>query len=61
MAERGVDEADIINVLRGGAVGSTDFENGTWRYRIFTPKIWIVVAFRSERCLTVVTVCKEET
>lgn len=61
MIERDIDEADIINVLRGGAVSPPEIESGTWRYRIFTPKMWVIVAFRSETCLVVITVCKETT
>ena len=46
---------DCENVLRGGVVGSGEFERGTWRYRVETSRITVVVAFRSERELVVVT------
>jgi len=46
---------DCENVLRGGVVRPGEFENGTWRYRVETSKITVVVAFRSERELVVVT------
>jgi hypothetical protein len=46
---------DCINVLRGGIVEPAEWENGTWRYRVHTQRIWVVVAFRSETRLVVVT------
>ena len=47
---------DCVNVLRAGAVTeSADLENGTWRYRMHTPRMCVVVAFRSEQDLRVVT------
>ncbi len=46
---------DCINVLRGGVVEPAEWENGTWRYRVHTQRIWVVVAFRSETRLVVVT------
>lgn len=46
---------DCENVLRGGVVRPGEYEHGTWRYRIETSKITVVVAFRSEQELVVVT------
>jgi len=46
---------DCENVLRGGAVRPGEFEHGTWRYRVETGRITVVVAFRSEHELVVVT------
>ncbi len=46
---------DCENVLRGGAVRPGEREHGTWRYRVETSRITVVVAFRSERELVVVT------
>jgi len=46
---------DCENVLRGGVVRPGEYEHGTWRYRVETSKIAVVVAFRSERELVVVT------
>ena len=48
-------ELDVINVLRGGFVEGRDFEFGGWRYRARTPRFTVVVAFRSEIALVVVT------
>jgi hypothetical protein len=46
---------DCENVLRGGVVRPGEYEHGTWRYRVETNKITVVVAFRSEGELVVVT------
>jgi hypothetical protein len=46
---------DVVNVLRGGVVEPGEFERGTWRYRVHTMRIWVVVAFGSESELVVVT------
>ena len=46
---------DCINVLRGGIVEPAEWENGTWRYRVHTQRTWVVVAFRSETRLVIVT------
>jgi hypothetical protein len=46
---------DCENVLRGGVVRPAEHEHGTWRYRVETRKITVVIAFRSERELVVVT------
>ena len=46
---------DCLNVLRGGWVEPAELEAGTWRYRVATQRIVVVVAFRSETVLVVVT------
>ena len=47
---------DCVNVMRGGVVSEpAEFEHGSWRYRIHTQRICVVVAFRSEKELLVVT------
>lgn len=46
---------DATNVLRGGVVDPGEWENGTWRYRLRTRKATVVVAFRSETRLVIVT------
>ena len=46
---------DCENVLRGGVVRPGEYENGTWRYRVETSKITVVVGFRSAQELMVVT------
>lgn len=46
---------DCGNVLRGGVVGPGEFEHGTWRYRVETSRMTVVLTFRSEHELVVVT------
>ncbi len=46
---------DCVNVLRGGIVEPAEWENGSWRYRVHTARIWVVAAFRSEKRLVIVT------
>ena len=46
---------DAVNVLRGGIVEPGELERGTYRYRVRTPRMYVVVAFRSESELRVVT------
>ena len=46
---------DVTNVLRGGVVDPAEFENGSWRYRVRTARIAVIVALRSDTELRVVT------
>jgi hypothetical protein len=46
---------DCENVLRGGVVRPAEYEDGTWPYRVETSRVTVVVAFRSEDELAVVT------
>ncbi|HEX7216728.1 MAG TPA: hypothetical protein VF578_21130 [Methylomirabilota bacterium] len=46
---------DCTNVLRGGVVEPGELERGSWRYRVKTNRMCVVVAFRSEMELVVVT------
>jgi hypothetical protein len=55
MAEREMEMGDILCTLRGGLVREPEFENGSWRYRVETQKITVIVSIRSETKLTVVT------
>jgi uncharacterized protein DUF4258 len=49
-------EVDVTNVLRGGHITEpAENEKGTWRYRVHTHIIWVVVAFREETELVIVT------
>lgn len=49
-------EIDVANILRAGMPLAPERERGTWRYRITTQKIRVVVAFRSKTEAVVVTV-----
>jgi len=55
MLDDGLTTVDCENVLRGGIVRPGEHEHGTWRYRLETNKITVVIAFRSERELVIVT------
>lgn len=46
---------DCENVLRGGVVRPGEYEHGTWRYRVETSRVTVVVAFRSESEIVIVT------
>ncbi len=55
MAKDNLTMVDVTNGLRGGVVDPGEFENGSWRYRVRTARIAVIVAFRSETELRVVT------
>jgi hypothetical protein len=55
MAKDDLTTVDCINVLRGGVVEPPEWEQRTWRYRVRTNRIYVVIAFRSETHLVVVT------
>jgi hypothetical protein len=55
LSERRMNVVDVTNVLMGGRVDSIDLEDGSWRYRVSTPHMSVVVAFRSETEMRVVT------
>ncbi len=50
-----ITRVDVVNVLRGGVVEPGEFERGSWRYRVHTIRMWVVVAFNSENELVIVT------
>lgn len=55
MAKDDLTTVDVANVLRGGFVEFSEFARGSWRYRVRTSRMTVVVAFRSEGVLSVVT------
>jgi hypothetical protein len=55
IAKDNLSTLDCTNVLSGGVVEPPEFESGSWRYRVRTNRITVVVAFRSETRLVVVT------
>ena len=55
LAKDDLTTVDCVNVLRGGVVQPPELERGTWRYRVLTNRICVVVAFRSDDELVVVT------
>lgn len=59
MGKDGLVERDCLNVLRGGVWDGCDFERGSWRYRVRTPKIVVVVGLRAADAVVVVTAWRE--
>ncbi|MCZ7645586.1 MAG: DUF4258 domain-containing protein [Planctomycetota bacterium] len=59
MAKDGLERTDVLSVLRAGTVDGGEFRMGSWRYRVRTNTIWVVVAFRSPRELRVVTAWRD--
>jgi hypothetical protein len=55
MAKDKLDTVDCVNVLRAGVVDPPEMECGTWRYRVRTQRITVVVAFRGTTECVVVT------
>ena len=55
MANDALDLSDCLNVLRAGVVEEAELCKGTWRYRMRTSRIVVVVAFRGEAHLRIVT------
>lgn len=55
MGKDNLSAEQCIKVLRGGVVEPAEWEHGSWRYRVHTASVWVVVAFRSEIELVVVT------
>ena len=52
---------DAANVLAGGRMTEEgEQEHGTWRYRLHTQRMCVVVAFRSEAELVVVTAWRKK-
>lgn len=60
MAKDDLTTVDCVNVLRGGVVEPGELERGSWRYRVSTGRICVVIAFRSEEELVVVTAWRTE-
>ena len=48
MDKDGLSDVDAVNVLRGGTVREPEWENGSWRYRVETPRMVFVVTFDPE-------------
>jgi len=51
---------DCENILRAGVVRPPDFEKGSWRYRVETSRMAVVIAFRSSAELVIVTAWREK-
>lgn len=51
---------DCENILRAGVIRPPEFERGTWRYRVETNRMAIVIAFRSRREFIMVTAWRKK-
>lgn len=60
MEKRHISMVDCVNVLRGGLVQEGELENGSWRYRVCTPKMCVVARFESDLELEIVTAWREK-
>jgi hypothetical protein len=48
MKKRRISMVDCVNVLRGGSVREGEYENGSWRHQVCTPKMCVVIRFESD-------------
>lgn len=55
MGKDGLTTPDIVSVLRSGSVEPSELEHGSWRHRVKTNTICVVVVLVSEREAVVVT------
>lgn len=55
LASREMETSDALNVLRAGFVEHPDLEGGTYRYRVCTQRMTVVIAFRSKTHLVIIT------
>jgi hypothetical protein len=60
MEQRNISMLDCVNVLRGGIVTQGEYLNGSWRYRVYTQKISVVIRFESDSEIEVVTAWREK-
>ena len=60
LADDDLSTVDAVNVLRGGVVQPAEFENGSWRYRVRTQRMVVVIVFRSASEIAVVTAWREK-
>ena len=55
LQKRNLTTVDCLNTLAAGVVRPAEWENGTWRYRVESHRIAVVVAIESDAELRVVT------
>ena len=55
LAADGLKVEDAIRVIRGGTFEPAELERGTWRYRARAATVYVVVSFRGEEQVIVVT------
>ena len=55
-----METTDCLNLVRAGVYQPPELEKGEWRYRIWTARMCIVIAFSSETRLRVITAWRNE-
>jgi len=61
LAKDDLTAVDARNVLRAGKIlEEPEWVNGTWRYRVHTARMTVVVAFVSEASLRVITAWRKK-
>lgn len=60
MGQRDMDALDLENVLRAGVVEPGLKVRGSWRYRVTTNQMVVVVRFRSPQRLVVITAWRKQ-
>ena len=55
MEKDDISEQDVANVLRRGSPQDGEWENGSWRYEVVSTRFTVIITFRSETYLFVVT------
>ena len=55
MAKDDMHSADCLNVLRGGVYEAPELIDGTWRYRVSTRQICVVISIPDQDRVRVVT------
>lgn len=60
MSERDLKSGDVLNVLKAGKIwGVPEYENGSFRYRVQTKKMTVVIAFRKPNHVVVITAWRD--
>lgn len=60
MSDRDLKSGDVLNVLKAGKIFSEpEYENGSFRYRVQTKKITVVIAFKRPNHIIVVTAWRD--
>ncbi len=60
LEERNLSMVDCENVLRAGIVDEAEYENGSWRHKVRTQKIAVIIQFLSEEEILIVTAWRLE-
>jgi hypothetical protein len=60
MAKDGITRDAVFALLRGGIVEPAEIERSSWRYRVHVAATYVVVAFRSESALLIVTAWRKK-